>query len=217
MTTMRATGASPDLLIPATAPAGSPIRGEAPLMSPVSVASELSSRSWSGRRNRIGGDVTTDEAWQSYERLLRWRVRPDTIHSYHVALHDLWRHLEQRGIRWDRVTPSDVEAWLGRRCQLTWSPAIAADTIPATKSACPPIPVRYRLQDGRTHSSSLDEKQLRAARGLTVLSVAGFSTGEVPARVGMASSRSWSARSTSLRPLRHVEFFRLPGQIEMPP
>ncbi len=71
------------------------------------------------RRNTASEEIpllSTDEVWQSYERLLRWRVRPDTIHSYQVALHDLWRHLADHGVRWDRVTPEDVEAWLSRRC-----------------------------------------------------------------------------------------------------
>jgi len=62
--------------------------------------------------------MTSDEAWQKYERLLRWRqARPDTIHSYHVALHSLWTHLDGQGIRWDRLTPDDVETWLQGRCK----------------------------------------------------------------------------------------------------
>jgi integrase len=62
--------------------------------------------------------MTSDEAWHRYERLLRWRqARPDTIHSYQVALHSLWTYLHGQGVRWDRLTPDDVETWLAGRCQ----------------------------------------------------------------------------------------------------
>jgi integrase len=66
----------------------------------------------------MGGTVLdADEVWRRYERLLRWRqARPDTIHSYDVALHSLWAHLDGRGVRWDRLTPDDVEEWLAGRC-----------------------------------------------------------------------------------------------------
>ncbi|HEY5988371.1 MAG TPA: site-specific integrase, partial [Streptosporangiaceae bacterium] len=63
-----------------------------------------------------GNDVTVlsdDDVWRQYKRLLRHRRDSDaTIHTYDVALHLLWCNLEQRGIRWDRVTPDDVESWL---------------------------------------------------------------------------------------------------------
>src|SRR6266545_7556436 len=67
--------------------------------------------------SRGGAMLSNDDAWGHYERLLRWRRRsPETIHLSNVVLHDLWADLERRGVKWGRLTPDDVEAWLGRRC-----------------------------------------------------------------------------------------------------
>jgi len=61
--------------------------------------------------------MTEDDVWRHYERLLRWRRRsPETIHLSNVVLHDLWADLARRGVKWGRLTPDDVEVWLGRRC-----------------------------------------------------------------------------------------------------
>jgi integrase len=107
-----------DRLMPATAPAGSPSRALVSLLSPLPDASELSARSLSGQRSRLGGHMTESDVWRVYQRLLQRRKRsPATIALYQVVLHDLWGHLDGLGVRWDRLTPEDVDAWLERACK----------------------------------------------------------------------------------------------------
>ena len=71
-----------------------------------------------GIGDNVAGDGTFD-LWRQYARLLRRRRRSEeTIRLYDVVLHDLWSYLERVGVRWDHLTPEDIDAWLRRTCHV---------------------------------------------------------------------------------------------------